>query len=460
VTAMVSRNTDDGRPPTGPLTAEQLSAGPLTVVGTTAQSHVIDVELTEPPTRIERDIDGIRADRALLLVRLHGQPIGLLRVLIPADGLSGETVLAQILTDLGPELALALGSAAAGALDASVLMTSATDFHRAHGQFLAQATACSVVVCTRDRADALTSCLQSLADQDHPDFTVWVIDNGPASGVTPPVVDSFRDRLNIHYVAEPVPGLSKARNTALRQQLSGEIVAWLDDDEIADSMWLSELTRALSDRPDAAGVSGIVLPAELATKAQVWFEQFGGHSKGRGFREEDFVDGVDGVEAVYPLPAFGVGANMAFRIAALRGVGGFDEALGAGTRTKGGEDTLMFTRLLQSGGTTLYRPTAVTRHFHRRDVDGLESQMYGYGTGLTAYYTALLMRRPLVLFKLFGLARRGLGDLHSTDSVRVATMEPDFPPEMLKANRRGMLGGPAKYARQRVSNALARRKLR
>jgi hypothetical protein len=35
-------------------------------------------------------------------------------------------------------------------------------------------------------------------------------------------------------------------------------------------------------------ISGVVLPAELETQAQVQFEQFGGHSKGRGFRRVVF----------------------------------------------------------------------------------------------------------------------------------------------------------------------------
>src|SRR5205807_167629 len=88
--------------------------------------------------------------------------------------------------------------------------------------------------------------------------------------------------------------------------------------------WLAEIARALADHPAADVVSGVIVPAELETAAQVWFEQFGGHSKGRGFRPAAFSPATAKTQSpLYPLPPFGTGANMAFR----RGV------IGGGLRT-------------------------------------------------------------------------------------------------------------------------------
>jgi hypothetical protein len=182
----------------------------------------------------------------------------------------------------------------------------------------------------------------------------------------------------------------------------------------------------------------------LKTQAQLWFEQFGGHSKGRGFLPDAFGPGT-AQSPFYPLPAFGVGANMAFRLAALRRLGGFDESLGAGTPAQGGEDTHAFTRLLARGATTLYRPSMLVRHVHRADLAGLRAQMAGYGAGLTAFYTALLREDPTVAFRLLALVPRALRDLTSKDSVRVGTVQSDFPDELFAANRRGMLAGPWRY---------------
>lgn len=209
------------------------------------------------------------------------------------------------------------------------------------------------------------------------------------------------------------------------------------------------------ENPAAAAVSGVVVPAELRTDAQVWFEQFGGHSKGRGFTADEFGP-LTAQSPLYPLPAFGVGANMALRLSALRSLKGFDEALGAGTPAQGGEDTLIFSRLLDRGATTLYHPAALVRHVHRADLDGLRTQMAGYGAGLTAFYAALLRDDPRRLVRLLALVPRAWKDLTSSDSVRVGTVRDDFPPELFAANRRGMLAGPWRYVRGRIAPVPAR----
>ena len=175
--------------------------------------------------------------------------------------------------------------------------------------------------------------------------------------------------------------------------------------------------------------------------------------KAEGLRADEFSPHTWSKQhPLYPLPPFGVGANMAFRTEALRQLGGFDEALGAGTPAQGSEDTKMFTDLLRAGGTVAYRPSAVTRHFHRRDLDGLRRQMRGYGSGLTAFYTASVLARPSTIVDLIRLAPRALRDLYSSDSLRVATLEDDFPRDLLAENRRGLIAGPWLYLRGRVQN--------
>lgn len=436
--------------------------GPGTV--THAYAHVLDIELTAPVVGLQRRTpNGQQADRAWALVRLFGEPLGLDVLDIPPGGLRSESVEALVLDRRLTRLAQLLGidgvEASRDTVREAARTMRGTAFSRAHAEFAARAPRCSVVVCTRERPDALRRCLNSLIVQDHPNFAVWVIDNAPTSGNTRKVVESFNTDLDIHYVVEPRPGLSRARNAALKRELGGDIVAWLDDDELADSLWLSELARAFDGRPDVVAASGVVVPAELNASAQLWFEQFGGHSKGRGFTADEFSPRTWSKQhPLYPLPPFGVGANMAIRIGALRRLGGFDEALGAGTPAQGSEDTKMFTDLLRAGGTVAYRPTAVTRHFHRRDLEGLRRQMRGYGSGLTGVYTASVLARPSTMVDLVRLAPRALRDLYSSDSLRVATLEDDFPRGLLAENRRGLITGPWLYLRGRAQNWRAERR--
>jgi glycosyltransferase involved in cell wall biosynthesis len=309
----------------------------------------------------------------------------------------------------------------------------------------------TVVICSRERPDDLARAIESLKAQSCSGFRVLVVDNAPASDATAKVVAGMRDGdLRLDYVVEPTPGLSWARNCALRH-VDTDVVAWIDDDEVADENWIVELVRALTSVPDAVGVSGSVVPAELETWAQWWFEQYGGHTKGRGFTGAVFVGAdADGQSPLYPLPAFGAGANMAFRTHGLREIGGFDVALGAGTPTGGGEDTLMFSQLLLSENTVVYHPAALTRHFHRRDVEDLEKQMYGYGVGLTAFYTALLRWNWRLVLPLIRLAPRAVIDMSGARGSAATTGLPeDFPQGLLRLKRRGLLLGPLSYVRAR-----------
>jgi GT2 family glycosyltransferase len=434
--------------------------------GTRVFAHVLDIELSEPVAGLRRTtMDGRHADRAWALVRLFGEPLGLDVLDIPPAGLSPEAVEEVVLDRRLPRLSQALGiegtQASRDTVRAALRSVDGTALSRAHDEFKARAPRCSVVICTRDRPDDLRRCLASLVVQDHPDFTVWVVDNAPANGTTKKVVESFDADMKIHYLQEERPGLSRARNRALKSDLGadGDVVAWLDDDEVADPSWLTELTRAFDGRPEVIAASGVVVPAELSTQAQLWFEQFGGHSKGRGFTVDLFSPQTRArQDPLYPLPPFGVGANMAVRIGALHRLGGFDEALGAGTLAQGCEDTKMFTDLLRAGGAVAYWPSAVTRHYHRRDLDGLRRQMRGYGAGLTAFYTAAVLSGPSTVLELARLAPRALHDLFSPDSLRVATLEDDFPRDLLAENRRGMAAGPWLYLRGRFRNWRADRR--
>jgi len=424
---------------------------------------VVDVELSRPVRAVSAyDASGRRRDRVWMVVRLFTEPLGLTVMDVPDEGVTPAALVRHAVEHCRAELAPRLAAVGLGldALDSHGLMaTTIPPFLEERAEVLASAPWCVVVVCTRERPKDLRRCLDSLVAQRYPSFDVLVVDNAPVSDETRRVVDDFASRLRIRYTVEPRPGLSRARNHALAVLTPDHdgIVAWLDDDEMADEHWLAELARSFHRHPQAAAVSGAVVPAEMQTMAQVWFEQFGGHSKGRGFTPDVFTAGGQ-QDPLYPLPPFGVGANMAFRSKALHAAGGFDEALGAGTPAKGAEDTAMFTRLLRSGATTVYQPSALTRHVHRRDLAGLRAQMYGYGAGLTAFYTSLIVHEPWVVWALLRLLPTALRDLTSADSLRVATLDEDFPRSLLRANVRGMVSGPWRYVRGRRGRLGRRRR--
>jgi glycosyltransferase involved in cell wall biosynthesis len=432
-------------------TDEMLTPPAIAAPGAVLPAAVLDVELSDPlPTVAAIAPDGRRVAQAWMLSRLFSEPLGTLLMDVPQAGLRPRELAAAMEAELGTALRPRLAELGLTELPIDgITPASEPAFLARRRAVLADAPHITVVICTRERPGALARALDSVLHQVYPDFRVLIVDNAPVTDATAEVVRSAARRGPVEYLVEPKGGLSFARNAAVAAA-PGEILAWLDDDEYADPNWLAEVARALADHPEADVVSGVIVPAELETSAQLWFEQFGGHSKGRGFRPAVFSPATAHIQSpLYPLPPFGTGANMTFRAGVIERIGGFDTALGAGTPAMGSEDTLAFTQVLVGGGTIVYQPTAVTHHYHRRDFEGLRKQMVGYGAGLTAAYTSLLLHRPGLLWRLVKLAPGALRDLTSSDSLRVSTLRDDFPTELLKANRRGMVAGPRAYLKGR-----------
>jgi GT2 family glycosyltransferase len=425
-------------------------------------AEVRDLELSEPlPAIGDHDPAGRRVERVWLLVRLFTEPLGFVVLDLPDGGLTAGDIAAPVWDRFGPAIAERVAAAGGRPVDgipvSGVAVPGPAPFLARREEVLRDAPPVTVVVCTRERPEQLTGCLDSLLAQAYPRMRVLVVDNAPVTDATARVARAAAARGPVDYLVEPVPGLSRARNRAVASA-PGEILAWIDDDERADPYWLSEVARALADHPQAGVVSGVIVPAELETPAQVLFEQFGGHSKGRGFTPDVFSPATAHRQSpLYPLPPFGTGANMTFRPGVIESIGGFDRALGAGTPAMGSEDTLAFTEVLRRGGTIVYQPSAICRHYHRRDLAGLREQMRGYGTGLTAAYTSLVLHHPLVLISLLRLIPTALRDLNGDDSLRNAGIDENFPAELMSANRRGMLAGPLAYLRGALRGGRTRR---
>jgi glycosyltransferase involved in cell wall biosynthesis len=419
-------------------------------------ASVGEVELSRPLSDLSAlDDRGRPAERAWLLVRLFTEPIGTLLVDLPDEGLPADDLADLVEDEFGARVRVR--AAAAGApikpFDGTGVVSSWTPpYLRERERILADAPPMTVVICTRENPVPLRRALASVLACRYPDFRVLVVDNAPTSDRTADVVREASARGPVEYAMEPRPGLSNARNHAL-EMVGDEVVAWTDDDAVVDPFWLAEIARGLDSHPEADVVCGPMLPAELETRAQLWFEEFGGHSRGRGLAPFVFGPATARLQSpLYPLPPFGTGANMAWRAGSARGIGGFDPALGAGTPAMGSEDTLAFTRILRAGGTIVYQPSAVIKHFHHRSFDELERRMAGYGTGLTAAYTALVRSDPLVLPALLRLVPMAVRDVFSSWGRRTATTGPDFPADVRTASLRGMLRGPWAYFQGRRRN--------
>jgi len=248
----------------------------------------------------------------------------------------------------------------------------------------------SVVVATFDRPDDLRQCLQSLVNQKTTrDIEIIVVDNHPASGLTPPVVSEFS---GVILVGEERQGLSFARNAGIAKS-TADIVVTTDDDVIAPLDWLEKLVTPFV-QSDVMVVTGNVLPFELKSNAESLFESYGG--LGRGLHQ--WEAGPDWFESfkkdAVPTWTLGATANAAFRSVIFKQpeIGMFDEMLGAGTPTGCSEDTLVFYNVLKNGYTIKYEPSAYVWHKHRKDMSSLQKQIYNYSKGHVAYHLLVFFR--------------------------------------------------------------------
>jgi hypothetical protein len=103
--------------------------------------------------------------------------------------------------------------------------------------------AVSLAICTRNRPEALEKCLSSIRSLSPQPNEIIVVDNDPSSGLAQAVTNLFPE---VRYVPEPRPGLSAARNTAVRT-CGGGIIAFTDDDVLVHAGWIGASTVRLPE---------------------------------------------------------------------------------------------------------------------------------------------------------------------------------------------------------------------
>lgn len=216
----------------------------------------------------------------------------------------------------------------------------------------------SVVLCTFNRSSSLPAALDSLVAQEIPDSVRWevvVVDNN-STDQTRETIGNYCKRYpqRFRYLFEAEQGLSRARNAGIRAA-QGEILAFLDDDVVAEPNWLCNLTAYLDDA-HWAGAGGRIVPPS-------------------GFQPPNWLTLGGDMDLGGPLALFDLGTvpgelkrapygtNMAFRRSMFEKYGDFRVDLGrCGNGHLSGEDTEFGNRLLAGAERLRYEPSAVVHH--------------------------------------------------------------------------------------------------
>ena len=149
-------------------------------------------------------------------------------------------------------------------------------------------------------------------------------------------------------------GLSASRNRGIGEA-RGDVVAFFDDDAVADEKWLEEIMKVYEER-GAIATGGKLLPKWMTKKPNFLPEEYywlvGATHK--GFASEE---GVTEVRNTF-------GSNLSFTADVLKELGGFRSEMGVkGRGQMQGEETELCNRMRKKFGKgVIYNPDAVVYH--------------------------------------------------------------------------------------------------
>ncbi|WP_440764031.1 glucosyl-dolichyl phosphate glucuronosyltransferase [Natronorubrum sp. DTA7] len=176
----------------------------------------------------------------------------------------------------------------------------------------------SVVVCTYaiDRYDVFSECVDSVLAQTYDPLEVVIVVDGN-DDVFERVRTDYGDRDNVNvHCNDANHGISYSR-TRGAELASGEVVAFIDDDAVAEDDWVAELARVYEER-DAIAVGGHVAPDWVTEKPDFFPAEFywlvGCDERGMGEHMAELRNTY--------------GSNISFRRDVFLSVGGYDENTG------------------------------------------------------------------------------------------------------------------------------------
>jgi GT2 family glycosyltransferase len=208
-----------------------------------------------------------------------------------------------------------------------------------------------VAVCTNRLPDESAESLAALRSQV-PAGALAVV----TSGLSSREVETYRAAFDEPILEEPLQGLSLARNRALAWCQAGDLLAFVDDDAVATEGWYEALERRWADAPPEVSCIGGPIRPRWPYEPPDWVSPPilpALTLLDLGDQPRDLDPGVTNV----------YGANISFRVDALREAGGFNPDFGhSGQRVFFSEEDEAQRALARLGYRTRYVPDAAVWH--------------------------------------------------------------------------------------------------
>jgi glycosyltransferase involved in cell wall biosynthesis len=238
----------------------------------------------------------------------------------------------------------------------------------------------ALVVCTRNRGTAISSCLHHLTTLRYNGrWELVVVDNGSSDETSKHLEQfgqHFRERLTMIYV--PKPGLGRARNAGWRATRA-PFIAFTDDDCYPADDYLSRIQSAFTDSTLGFVGGRVLLHDESDAPVTI-----------KTVMEDQYAEAGDFIPAGWIH-----GANMAFRREVLVQIDGFDELLGPGTPFPC-DDVDAMLRALASGwrGKYDFRPVVFHHHGRKPGTKRLNQLRKSYAFARGCYHMKCLLQMP------------------------------------------------------------------
>lgn len=265
-----------------------------------------------------------------------------------------------------------------------------------------------IAICTYNRAHLLREtlgCLETLERPAECSLGILIVNNCCRDD-TDQVVAEFQSKLPLILAHESKPGLSNARNCAVREAVEwgADYIIWTDDDVRPYPEWLTSYCSAIRRHPGVAVLGGPVEPWFEITPPD-WISKNWQHLQ-YAFAVRDLGPQEVVLDAVKGLP---FGANFSIRTDAQSRFL-YDPKLGVSKGKRlAGEETVVMREILATGESGWWLPAARVRHFIERErLTFSYITKYFYGAGASASLvradaSTRLFNRPRWMFKQVGI---------------------------------------------------------
>jgi glycosyltransferase involved in cell wall biosynthesis len=212
----------------------------------------------------------------------------------------------------------------------------------------------SVVICTytEEMYEHFEDALESVRAQTYDDIEIVVVVDGNEPLYERIQADYGDDEELILHCNEENVGLSASRNNAL-ELVTGDVVALIDDDAVADERWVEELVSVYEER-DAIAAGGKMTPHWVAGKPEFLPEEFYWLV---GVTHRGFAEPGEEVRNTF-------GSNISFKTEIMRELGGFESQVGRqGEKNLQAHETEFCARMREEYGKgVIYNPEAKVGH--------------------------------------------------------------------------------------------------